>query len=118
MTTRILIVDDELHWINFAQGDLGGFEIVVAHSSEEALQYLADNKFDLVIASSRRFDVLGTIAEKYRDKRVVVTTMRPTPEEAITAYRLGALRYFAKSFRPSDLFNRVSEVISIPASTG
>jgi DNA-binding NtrC family response regulator len=118
MTIRILIVDDELHWINFAQDDLGGFEIVVARSRDEALKFLEENKFDLVIASSRRLDVLGTIAEKYSDKRVVVTTVRPTPEEAITAYRLGALRYFAKSFRRSDLLARVSEVISIPASTG
>jgi DNA-binding NarL/FixJ family response regulator len=70
----------------------------------------------LIIASSRRLDVLKTIAEKYADKQVVVTTVRPTTQEALTAYRLGARRYFAKSFGPQDLFERVREVI--PSTTG
>ena len=107
MMTRILIIDDEPRWINFAKSDLGKFEIVVAPDTETALAELEADQFDLVIASSRRLDVLKVIAEKYSDKPVVVTTVQPTTQEALAAYRLGAMRYFAKSFGRQDLFDRV-----------
>jgi DNA-binding NarL/FixJ family response regulator len=116
MKIRILIIDDEPRWIEFAKNDLGNFEIVIAPNSDAALAELEDDQFDLVIASSRRLDVLETIADKYSDKQVVVTTVRPTTQEALTAYRLGARRYFAKSFGPQDLFERVKEVL--PSATG
>jgi DNA-binding NtrC family response regulator len=113
MTTRILLVDDELHWIDFAKQDLDMVEIVVAPDLETALKELEADRFDLVIASSRRLDLLQVIAEQHSDKKVVVTTMQPTTEEAIKAYHLGALRYFAKSFGWHDLFERINEVIPI-----
>lgn len=118
MKLRILLIDDELHWINFAKSDLDTFEIVVAPDSETALKELEADRFDLVIASSRRIDVLQIIAEKYRDKKVIVTTMQPTTEEAVKAYDLGALRYFAKSFGRRDLFERIQEIIPALAGSG
>ncbi len=110
---RILIIDDEPRWIDFAQKDLGmlDFEIVVAPDTETALACLADNRFDLVIASSRRLDVLEVIAQHYADKRVVVTTMQPTTQEARAVYRLHALNYFPKSFREGDLREEVEKLI-------
>jgi DNA-binding NtrC family response regulator len=116
MKTRILIIDDEPRWIDFAKSDLSKFEIIVALDVEMALAELEADQFDLVIASSRRLDVLEVIAEKYSDKRVVVTTVQPTTQEALAAYRLGAMRYFAKSFGRQDLFDRVEEVIPASAS--
>ena len=116
MKARILIIDDEPRWIDFAKSDLSKFEIIVAPDTKTALAKLEANQFDLVIASSRRLDALEIIARKYSDKRVVVTTVQPTTQEALTAYRLGAMRYFAKSFSHWDLFNRIRE--AIPASTG
>ena len=122
MKIRILIIDDEPHWIDFVKNDLkndlGKLEIVVAINTEKALAELEKDQFDLVIASSRRLDALEVIAKKYSDKRVVVTTVQPTTQEALAAYRLGAIRYFAKSFSPRDLFNRIREVISTPAGVG
>jgi DNA-binding NarL/FixJ family response regulator len=85
---------------------------------ETALAELEADQFSLVIASSRRLDVLEVIAEKYSDKRVVVTTVQPTTQEALAAYRLGAMRYFAKSFGRQSLFERVREVIRAPAGAG
>ena len=116
MKTRILIIDDEPRWIDFAKSDLGKFEVVAAPDTETALAELEANQFDLVIASSRRLDALEVIARKYSDERVVVTTVQPTTQEALAAYRLGAVRYFAKSFGRQDLFERVREVI--PPSAG
>jgi len=115
MKTRILIIDDEPRWIDFAKNDLNKFEIVVAPDKETALAELEANQFDLVIASSRRLDVLEVIAEKYP---VVVMTVQPTTQEALAAYRLGAVRYFAKSFGRRDLYERVKEVIPAAAGAG
>jgi len=111
MKIRILIIDNEPRWIKFAQKDLNIFEIKVARTIKEALKELEKNKFDLVIASSRNIKILEVISEKYSDKRVVVTTIKPNTDEALQAYRLGAVRYFPKSFSKSDLLKQVEEVI-------
>ncbi|MCP4603514.1 MAG: response regulator [Proteobacteria bacterium] len=117
MKTRILIIDDEQRWIEFVMIDLGKFEIAVASDAENALEELDKDQFDLVIASSLHLDVLEVIAEKYSDKPVVVTTVHPTPQEALAAYRAGAIRYFPKSFGRQDLSDRVEEIIPAPDST-
>lgn len=111
MKGRILLIDDEPHWINFAQSDLDKFEIVVARDAEEALTQLAERSFDLVIASSRHLDILAIISEEHSSERVVVTSVQPTTQEALAAYRLGAIRYFAKSFGPQYLYDRIKEVM-------
>ena len=111
MKLRILIIDNEPRWIEFVKRDLETFEIVVAHNTDEALIELAKDKFDLVIASARNLGVLETIGEKYGDKRVMVTTIQPSTEEALKAYRMGAVRYLPKSFGQKTLFKQVSEVI-------
>jgi DNA-binding NtrC family response regulator len=111
MKSRILLVDDEPRWINFAQDDLAKFEIVVARDAATALAELAADRFDLVIVSSRRLDVLKIISQKHPDKRVIVMTIQPTNREALTAYRLGAMRYLPKSFGNHDLLHRVEEII-------
>ena len=118
MRMRILIIDDEPRWIAFARDDLEveGFEIVVARDAKAAIAELEDDQFALVIASSRSMDLLEVISREYSDKKVVVTTVQPTTQEALAAYRLGAMRYFAKSFGQQDLFERIQELV--PGSVG
>jgi DNA-binding NtrC family response regulator len=111
MKIRILIIDNEPRWLEFAQKDLNIFEIVVACTIKDALKELEQDMFDLVIASSRNIKILEVISEKYSDKRVAVTTIKPSTEEALQAYRLGAVRYFPKSFSQSDLLKQVEEII-------
>lgn len=113
MIFRILLIDDEPRWIDFARRDLESFEIVVATSQEEAKAALEKDKFNLVIASSRWLSVIFMIREKYFDKQVMVTTIRPTPEEALTAYRNGAIDYFPKSFSNNDLLEHVKKAVPI-----
>jgi DNA-binding NarL/FixJ family response regulator len=108
---RILIIDSEPRWIEFAKRDLVIFEIVVAKTEEEAIAELEQDKFDLVIASAASLEILKIISEKYSEKKVVVTTVQPTTQEALQAYRLGAVRYFPKSFSQQDLLNNVIEVL-------
>lgn len=112
--TRILIIDDEPRWIDFAKSDLRNFEIVVIKNTKSALTRLGSRSFDLVIASSRRLDTLDLVKKKYANKPVLVTTVRPTTKEALSVYRLGASRYVTKTFRPQGLLEQVKEVIPNP----
>jgi DNA-binding NtrC family response regulator len=115
MTTRILIIDDEPGWLDFARDNLAvAFEIEVATTLEMALDKLRKNRYDLIIASSRQMDILQVISEKHPEKRVVVATGQPTTREAIVMYRLGALDYFAKDFRREVVFEKIREAIKKP----
>ncbi len=112
MKTRILIVDNESRWIEFAQNDLQTtFEVVVAATTREAASQLEDDNFDLVIVNARNTEVLELLSKRFSEKRMVVTTVQPSVEEAIQAYRFGAADYFPKSFRPKYLLDQVSEVL-------
>jgi DNA-binding response OmpR family regulator len=118
MKGRILIIDDEPRWIDFAKHDLNNFEIVVARDLETVMVELEADQFDLVIASSRRLDILETIRKWFAKWPVVIMTVQPTTQEALTVYRLGAIRYFPKSFGRRDLLNRVKEVIPVSTNAG
>lgn len=113
---RILIIDDEPHWINFVQKQFGAFEIVIARSDEEAAQRIRENKFALIIASARWLNALEDMgagySEKYSDKTVVVT-VRPSIDEALQAYNVGAVLYTPKSFSPKDFLAQIQEVMPV-----
>lgn len=118
MIARILIIDDEPGWLDFTRDDLGTtFEIEIATDLETALAKLEEDRYDLVIASSRRLDVLEAINERFPEKRVVVATGQPTTREAITVYRFGVLDYFAKDFRREVVSEKIQNAIQKPART-
>ena len=111
MKLNILIIDDEPRWINFTKKNPEMFNIVAVSDVETAMKELAMGQFDLVIASARHLDTLKMIHERYVDKPMVVTTVEPTSQEARQAYRLGARRYFAKSFDYNDLLQQIQKVL-------
>lgn len=115
MNTRILIIDNEPRWIEFAENDLKGCDIVVAHNIDTALNELEKDKFNLVIASSGYLEVLESVSERIKDKQVMVTTVKPNTQEALDAYRKGADRYITKSFQKENLYNDVRKLV--PASS-
>jgi DNA-binding NtrC family response regulator len=111
MKQRILIVDDQPEWVEFAKDELREYKLEVAKSSEAALPKLEKERYDLIITNVRRLDVLQTIAEKYPDNHVVVMTISPSTQEAATAYRLGAMDYFPRSFRSQSVLAVVEEAM-------
>lgn len=111
MKQRILIVDDQPEWLEFAEDDLREYKLEVAKSSEAALQKLEKKHYDLIISNIRRLDVLQAIAEKYPENYVVVMTISPSTREAATAYRLGAMDYFPRSFQPQSVLAVVEEAM-------
>lgn len=114
MIRRILIIDNEPRWLEFAQRDLiGRYEVEIAKDAVTALEKLRTADYDLIIASTRRLDIVAQIRREYANKPIMVTTIRPTPQEASQAYGLGATRYVSKSFGPSDLYRRVSDLFQV-----
>jgi DNA-binding NtrC family response regulator len=111
MKQRILIVDDQPEWVEFAKDELREYKLEVAENSETALQKLEKKHYDLIISNIRRLDVLQAIAEKYPDNHVVVMTISPSTREAATAYRLGAMDYFPRSFRSQSVLAVVEEAM-------
>lgn len=111
MKLRILIIDDEPRWINFAKHNLTSFEVVAVPNAEKALIQLKNRQFDLVIASSRQLSALETIKESYTEKPMVVTTVDPSSQEAREAYHLGARSYFTKSFNHKDLLEQIEGAV-------
>lgn len=112
MNARILLIDDEQRWIDFARRDLQRFDLVVAHDTRTARAALEENGFDLIIASARRLDALERVASRYKGKRIFVTTLRPTTQESVAAYKRGARDYFPKTFGTGDLLKRVTRVVA------
>ena len=111
MKQRILIIDDQPEWLEFAKDELREYRLEVAKSSETALQKLEKKRYDLVITNIRRLDVLQAIAEKYSENHFVVMTISPSTREAATAYRLGAMDYFPRSFQPQSVLAVVEEAM-------
>ena len=67
----------------------------------------------MVIASSGYLEILDEISERFSDKQVVVTTVKPSTDEALAAYRKGAIRYITKSFQEEDLLKNIRELVPI-----
>lgn len=114
--SRILIIDDEPNWINYAATDLGqAFDVELATNLEAVRQKLDRDRYALIIVGSGQADILKIIREDYPKKRVVVATGQESIREAINVFRLGVLDYFAKDFQRNSLSNKVFEAIQKPA---
>lgn len=108
--SRIMIMDDESFWIDFAVHNLEAFDVVVARSREEAVELLKRDSFAAIILDAHYLPFVREIRPMYQ-QRVAVATLAPTISEARNAYRDGAAHYFAKSFSRRDLLRELKEVL-------
>lgn len=100
---RILVVDDEVN-IREALAALlesDGHRVNAAASSEQALEFLREDQFDVVISDLRMkggsgLDLLRWIRESCPATEVIILTAYGTVEGAVEAMKLGAYDYVAK----------------------
>lgn len=100
---RILVVDDEIN-IREALAALledDGHRVNAAASSEQALEILREDQFDVVISDLRMkggsgLDLLRWIRESCPATEVIILTAYGTVEGAVEAMKLGAYDYVAK----------------------
>jgi DNA-binding NtrC family response regulator len=100
---RILVVDDEIN-IRDALAALledDGHRVNAAASSEQAMEFLREDQFDVVISDLRMnggsgLDLLRWIRESCTATEVIILTAYGTVEGAVEAMKLGAYDYVAK----------------------
>lgn len=127
MTSRILVADDQelfaqgISMILTAQPDL---EVLSpAHSGEEALRRIAEDRPDVVLLDLRMPGLNGLeVLERHRAEGlpgsvIVLTTLRV--ERAVyTALRLGAAAYLTKDAPPAQLLDTIRRVLDGDATIG
>jgi PAS domain S-box-containing protein len=116
---KILVVDDEEKIRKSLSGLLkdNGYEVVTAGSSQECLQIMSSQYFDLVILDivmpeMSGIEVLQKIKEKYKDTEAIMISGYADKEKAIATFRLGAYDFIEKPFESSEILNTISHYLN------
>jgi cyclic di-GMP phosphodiesterase len=106
---RILIIDDEPSVLSVLQGLLSTqHDCTTASGAAEALEYLQESQFDLVLSDIMMpgmsgLELLQEINKHCRDTVVVLISGNLNIQSAIEAMRRGAFDYVTKPFNLSDV---------------
>lgn len=113
---NILIVDDEkkITQVVKAYLDKEGYNCVVANNGEQALKYLTNNNFDLIILDRMLPDIKGeSICKKIRETsmvHIIMLTAKTEDEDRIEGFNIGCDDYVCKPFNVKELVLRVKAV--------
>ena len=120
---RILIVDDDLDTCVFVVDALAdeGYSICSCMNSQQALDLLGHERFDLVLTDIKMpgvtvVDILQYIRETDRDTSVILMTAYASIDTAIQAVRHDASDYLVKPFSTQELRQRVRD--ALPGEVG
>jgi signal transduction histidine kinase len=117
--SRILVVDDEKEirgFLNRALTRMGGFQVELAESGEEALQKIEKESFDLILTDLKmpKMDGLQLISEIAKSKPETLTMMMTghgTIDSALEAMKRGASDYLMKPLNLDELIVRIRKVL-------
>lgn len=118
MNAKILVLDDEesirfsFHRFLAARGH----EVTTAASYGEALERMAETKFDLILADiilgdGCGIDILQVVLRKILKTRVIIMTAYPSKETVESSIRLNAFDYLVKPLRQKGLLDAVNKVL-------
>lgn len=114
----ILIVDDQVALCETLKRFLRkcGYRVASSVSVDEALEHLAQQRFELVLTDvcmpdKDGFELLRNIQALGGNEAVVVMTAFATIEQGVEMIRKGAADYIAKPFRLNDVANTISQVL-------
>jgi DNA-binding NtrC family response regulator len=115
---RILVVDDELLIRDLLYDFFitEGWDIVVAENGQKAIDYLRNQKFDIVLTDIRMPDVSGLdltdrIRALYGDLPIVIMTGYPSLETAVAALRHKVDDYIIKPFNINQLYRTIKKTV-------
>lgn len=122
--TKILIVEDDKGIVENLTEFLTneGFAVTAANGQREALEFIAQENFDLVlldisIADGNGFSVCSAIKADYNTP-VIFLTASGDEYSTVTGFNLGADDYIAKPFRPRELVSRIKNILRLTGSAG
>jgi DNA-binding NtrC family response regulator len=110
MKRRILIVEDDEIFLRPLQRTLevAGYDVVVAHGGEDAMDALKAEDVDLVLTDKRLpgmdgVELVRRVKAEHPDLAVVVMTAYGTIDSAVEAMRLGAADYLVKPLEADEV---------------
>jgi signal transduction histidine kinase/GGDEF domain-containing protein len=119
MGNRILVVDDEKEIRDFlykALSRIGGFNVELAETGEEALQKIEKETFDLIMTDLKmpKMDGLQLITKIAKSKPEILTVLMTghgTIDSAVEAMKQGASDYLMKPLNLDELIIRIQKVL-------
>jgi DNA-binding NtrC family response regulator len=106
MKQRILIIDDDIEFINQIRASFSLYQIVGSLNIEQACNYLSENAFDLILLDLKLdptseeltgLKQFGVIQEIAQGIPIVVVTADNKTDTIVTAMKLGASDFLRKS---------------------
>ena len=120
MTKRILVVDDDVMNLRMAEFILSkeNFEVVKVESGMECLNFLKEEKVDLILLDIempvmngiKTFEIMRD-NEELKDIPVIFLTAAADSDTVTEAVKLGAVDYVKKPFMPEELVKRVEKAL-------
>lgn len=103
---RILVVDDNLEFLNFMSRDMlpqFGYEALPASRGRQAVQMIVEEQPDLVLLDVQMpdmsgLDVLEELRQREIDIPIIIMTAHGSESIAVQAFQLGATDYLIKPF--------------------
>ena len=120
--SKILIVDDERHYINVLVGLLGkDYRTVVAKDGDQALQRVQEGSLpdlillDVLMPGINGYEVCERLKceARTRDIPVIFMTVKDTEMDEVHGFELGAVDYITKPMSPPVVMARVSTHIAL-----
>lgn len=122
MRKKVLLVDDERRTLTLLAATLDNhelYEVLLAGDGEEALAVARQNKPDLVLLDvlmpkKDGYEVCRALKEDTATARikVVIVTALAQQSDQEKARQAGADSYFSKPFSPTELLERVQDLLS------
>ena len=106
---RILIVEDDLNFLNFLKEKLSKrFITDIAEDGEIALKKIKENKpdlliLDIILPKLDGFSILKWIRENYKDILVILATGKDKLEDIKEGYKLEADYYITKPYKLEEI---------------
>jgi DNA-binding NtrC family response regulator len=116
--TILLIEDEKIMRITLVDAlKSAGYDVVSFESGKEALNFLKDNLFDVVITDVRLPDVDGIEIlrqiVRLNDSQVIVMTAFGTIKDAVEAMKIGAFDYITKPFSLDEFLLLIERALDV-----
>ncbi len=116
---KILVVDDEPRFCHSMKTLLSSqdYEVKTCFNGSDALQFLTEETFDLVLLDifmedMDGFQVIENKIDRKIDTPVIIMTGRSSADTAVKALRMGAIEYLKKPFETREMFSSVKNILN------
>jgi len=115
---KVLVVEDEAKVVEFIKKGLEeeGFEVDAAYDGMEALKYLSQNKYgvvilDIMLPEMDGNEVLKIMRERGDNTPVIMLTAKDELEDKVKSFNMGCDDYITKPFSFEELLLRIKAIL-------